>query len=339
MKILMAYRYGIVGGVCTQMYNRLQHLRSVDGVSVDFFFVRDFGAEAMLAPFGRVHVGSPDDLASIVDRYDVVEVFDTPELYEVVAERAPDRLVVETHSTYPTSLAYLKKLPTPPKMHVVPSAYSKRLLVDLGIAEHTIRLVPNCLDADLFRPCDVARPSRPIVSWVGKLDPHKNWEAFVELAAFLAPRAPELDFWMVGGEANGAPLKAQLVEAIDRLELSGRLRWFSAIPYKSMPRLHSMVAASGGVNVVTSKDESFGMSVAEALLCGCPVVAPSVGALPELYEGDGYTLYPSGDAAALERAIVDRKHSDAAALTAVRDELATRWSPEAAGTTLLGLFS
>jgi glycosyltransferase involved in cell wall biosynthesis len=46
-----------------------------------------------------------------------------------------------------------------------------------------------------------------------------------------------------------------------------------------------MAAASGGCLLITSQNESFGMTAAEALACRCPVVASRVGALPDLLTG------------------------------------------------------
>jgi hypothetical protein len=74
----------------------------------------------------------------------------------------------------------------------------------------------------------------------------------------------------------------ELYGLLAELELGNRVRWLCQVDYSCMPRLYSMVSRSGGCVVVTSSDESFGMSVAEAMVCGCPIIATRVGALPEL---------------------------------------------------------
>ena len=67
-----------------------------------------------------------------------------------------------------------------------------------------------------------------------------------------------------------------------------------------------------------SLEESFGLSLAEALCCGLPVVSSDVGVAPEVVgEGHGY-LYPAGDvpalAAALRRWDADRRRFDRSAI-------------------------
>ena len=63
-----------------------------------------------------------------------------------------------------------------------------------------------------------------------------------------------------------------------------------------MPLLYSLVSERGGLNLVTSHCESFGMSVLESLLTGCPVISTDVGALPEITEQSNYyKLYQLGD--------------------------------------------
>ncbi len=60
-----------------------------------------------------------------------------------------------------------------------------------------------------------------------------------------------------------------------------------------MPALLRSAAAAGGICLSTSRDESFGMSAAESLASGLRVVAPAVGALPEIVPAE--MLYTDGD--------------------------------------------
>lgn len=341
MRILFAYRYGVVGGVCTQLYNRMRGLAARGDVEVVFFFGGDYGAAELLRPFGEVHVGDVEAFRALVTReaFDVIDVIDTPELIAVASELAPDRLVVEVHTTYTTSLAYLANREFTCRRFLVPSAYSRSLLVDrFQIPEAQVGIVANCLDAEAFSPVDVEPPARPIVSWVGKLDAHKGWEDFIDIAALLASVTDDVELWMFGGETAPDKVKDRLFESMGAFELGARLRWFPRVDYRAMNRVHSTVAASGGLNVVTSRDESFGMSVAEALLCGCPVVAPAVGALGELHTGPGLSLYPAGELVAAQekiRALLTSTHDARADLARCRRAMVERWSTDTVAATLL----
>jgi glycosyltransferase involved in cell wall biosynthesis len=66
------------------------------------------------------------------------------------------------------------------------------------------------------------------------------------------------------------------------------------------------LAASATLGVFPSRIESFGLSMAEAMAAGLPIIATKVGALPEFIE-DGVTgtLVPSGDVPALAKAIAN----------------------------------
>jgi SAM-dependent methyltransferase len=90
---------------------------------------------------------------------------------------------------------------------------------------------------------------------------------------------------MVGGSTAADHVAAQVLEAIAEYGPPRRVNWIQRVRYEQMPRYYSMAAASGGCLISTSIDESFGMTLAEAMACRCPVAAARVGALPELLVG------------------------------------------------------
>jgi glycosyltransferase involved in cell wall biosynthesis len=70
------------------------------------------------------------------------------------------------------------------------------------------------------------------------------------------------------------------------------------------PRFLSIVYSAADVIVCPSLDEAFGQVAMESVACGTPVVASSVGGLPDIVQpGESGWLCPPGDAEALRRVL------------------------------------
>lgn len=341
MKLLFAYRYGALGGVPTQLINRLSWLRGNPGVSAEVLFARDYGAAGALARLCPVHL-EPDGkrFAKLcaARRYDVIVVIDTEEYLEGLRDAGLEgRAVLEVHTTVDSGLKYLERSWSPAG-YVVPSEYSRGLLTRRhDLSPSLIHVVPNIIDAAVFHPVPMDTVAeRPIVLWVGRIDEHKNWEGFLGTCALISMSSPDVDFWMVGGDTAPEELSMCLLETVEGLGLMRRFRWFPQIDYGAMPRLYSHVAESGGCALVTSKDESFGMSVVESLLSGCPVVSSAVGAIPELGEDRPWLrLYPFGEvdtaAELVRRTLFEDRRAVRRALFGDLPGLAERFSPATVG--------
>jgi glycosyltransferase involved in cell wall biosynthesis len=148
----------------------------------------------------------------------------------------------------------------------------------------------------------VAAPSRfdptppsPIVAWIGRLDALKDWKACIRIVGRLSATLPAPELWIVG-EPQGAEGDRRLYEYARRQGVLRNMRWYPSFPHDRMPRLLDAVRDSGGVVLSTSREESFGMSVAEAMARECAVVVPSSGPFPEFVEhGVTGRLYRPGD--------------------------------------------
>jgi len=286
MKVLYAYRYGIIGGVSTQLVLRRRALDDA-GVRCELFFSQDNGLGQVLTDREGIHFGKNIGFARLVREgcFDAVVVIDSPELLSPasgpVFRRNP--VYLDVHTTTRTGLAYLGDV-NPSKLAgvMVPTRYSANLVAARLPSATSIRVVPNILDTAIFSPAARAEPrdagvlvehgGREFV-WVGKLDYHKNWRLALVYAAMLRDLLGDVRLHMVGGYTAPADQAEAFFRLAYRLGISERVNWLDRVENTALAGLYRRCAASGGAMLVTSRDESFGMAAAEALLCGCPLIA------------------------------------------------------------------
>ena len=309
MRLLYLYRYGILGGVTTQLANRLAFLTEV--AEPHFAFVEDHGGRTAFGDYPHIHIlPTLKEQAELIRAgdFDVVLPIDTPEIFAALrAAEYTGQVVGEVHTTT-TNLIYLEKVREERiDAFFTPSAYlAGRIEDEFGYRDRVpCYVAPNCLDTDLFTKAELGvEPERPIVLWIGKLDDHKNWRGFLDVGRLLVDRFPECELILAGGETAPEAVAGELFREAERRELAAHFRWLPRVEYGDMPRLYSLTAKSGGVTLSTSKDESFGMTVTESLACGCPAVAAEVGAIPEILDGElASGLYPFFDDEAAARAV------------------------------------
>jgi glycosyltransferase involved in cell wall biosynthesis len=153
-----------------------------------------------------------------------------------------------------------------------------------------VRVLPNFVDETEFAapPPAVRAPGGPARAvYAGALTPGKG----LPLLLAVAERLPELELHLFGAAADEmrpllerAPTRVRVHGEVDRARLAAELR-------------------ASQVFVCASRAEGFPLAVAEAMAAGLPVVATSVGALPEMIEdGRGGRLVAS-DPDALARAV------------------------------------
>ncbi|WP_339316102.1 glycosyltransferase family 4 protein [Paenibacillus sp. FSL R10-2734] len=299
MRILYFYKFCILGGVTTQLANRLKFLRH--RLEVHFAFLEDYGGASAFEGYEHVRIlGTVDEIKSYMEAYDfdVIITIDTYELYEALGPVQEGKVIIhEVHTTYSEPLQKLAATKDSLPFHYVitPSAYMKDYLDSIGIvgAYH----INNCLDTDLFRYEAGTEQDPATIMWVGKLDDHKNWSSYLNIAGKLNAKMPELRFMLVGGYTAPEEIKKQLMVKVEQQGIK-HFKWIPKVGYDEMHSYYSSVAQSGGLYVSTSMNESFGMTVLEAMACRCPVVVPKVGALPELLDGPlSVSLYESGNEA------------------------------------------
>jgi alpha-1,3-rhamnosyl/mannosyltransferase len=196
-----------------------------------------------------------------------------------------------------------------------------------GVAPSALTIAPPGVDLPRFANVDdraraairarLGLADRPVVLFVGEVEPHKNVPRLVDAFAAVAARDPAPLLVLAGGRGSG------LDEARGRVRARGldeRVRW---PPYLARADLAALVASATALALV-SLDEGFGMPVVEAFAAGTPVLASTGGALPETAGGAALCVEPTDVpalAAALERLLGD---------PALREDLVRRGRARAA---------
>jgi glycosyltransferase involved in cell wall biosynthesis len=183
---------------------------------------------------------------------------------------------------------------------VVSSEDERRAVEYVGMPPAIVRKIQNgIIPMPSGEPLPLDGPPGPTIGTVGSLRPVKNLELLVRGAAILREEFPEIRVLIAGGITHAAS------EEGDRLEaLVGELGLESNVRFLGVRSDVNRVLASLDVAVSTSKREGSPLAVMEYMAAGLPVVATSVGGVPDIVaDGDTGILVPPDDVAALAEAI------------------------------------
>jgi glycosyltransferase involved in cell wall biosynthesis len=200
-----------------------------------------------------------------------------------------------------------------------PSEYLRRIVVGWGIPGDRVSVIPNpAPDVPPLPPRDEIRQelglSGPTLGFAGRLMAAKALG--VALSAVAA--VPDVSLVVVGDGPDRETLERQAAA----LGLDGRVRFLGSRSRDDV--LRTLYAADAAL--LSSRWENFPHLVVEALAVGTPVIATSVGGVPEVVrDGENGLLVPAGDAEALAAAI--RRLLDEPGL---RDRLAAAAAPSVA---------
>ncbi|HWH77543.1 MAG TPA: glycosyltransferase family 4 protein, partial [Candidatus Binatus sp.] len=163
----------------------------------------------------------------------------------------------------------------------------KRDLIGYGVAgAKKITVIPLGLDLEPFLAARSRRgefrrelgfaTDTKLIGIVGRLFPIKNHALFLDSAARLAALEPAARFVVVG---DGA-LRRSLEDQARRLGIAEQVKftgWRSDLP---------QIYADLDALVVSSNNEGTPLSAIEAMATGCPVVATSVGGIPDIIKDE-----------------------------------------------------
>lgn len=195
---------------------------------------------------------------------------------------------------------------------------------DHMVSPEKLHIVPVGVDPDLFVPMPgVERNPNQIISTASSDVTMKGQRYLLEALAKLRAERPELKLIMVGRLKEGSAAQRTIAE----LALEDAVEFVSGITDEELVTLYN----SSTCAVVPSLYEGFSLPAIEAMSTGCPLVATTGGAIPEVAGNDGETCYMTipGDseslAAGIRRALDDQETAKRIG-AAGRERVINRWS-------------
>ncbi len=166
---------------------------------------------------------------------------------------------------------------------------------DKGFPAEKIKVIPNGIDTQRFRPDQDARQhsrlawgltdSNVLVGLIARFDPMKDHPGFLRAAARLASSYPNVRFLCMGG---GDPAyRESMKQLAQELGLGARMIWL--YPGNDMPKVYP------ALDILTSSScfgEGFSNVIGEAMASGVPCVVTDVGDSARIVGDVGRTVPP-----------------------------------------------
>lgn len=183
----------------------------------------------------------------------------------------------------------------------VPSSFSQQSFEHQGVPREKLRLIPYGVDTSLFFPTTAPSEDSLDILFVGAMSLRKGIPYLVQ--AFKAIDHPNKRLRIIGRPSSTLITLLKSHDLWDdRIEVLG---------HKDSRELRGWMSKSH-VLVLPSIEDGFGLVIAQALACGCPVIATQHTGAPDLITDshNGY-ITPPGDYLSIQRRIEEIADSKA----------------------------
>lgn len=185
------------------------------------------------------------------------------------------------------------------------SQHDEKDLRALGVHHDRIRVIPHGVDLAFFNPKDEKPPRDAVrIVWFGRIARNKGVIVLLRALNLLRNEFPNFEL-LVGGKIWDAQYYRELLEYKNEVKLK-EVRFIGFVD--DLPSF----LEQGDIFVFPSLSDTFGIVNLEAMASGLPIVASSVGGLPEVVvDKETGFLIPPGDptklAEKLKLLITDRR--------------------------------
>ena len=151
----------------------------------------------------------------------------------------------------------------------VSSYVKKNLISDYRIPPSKIRVLPNGVNSDTFHPVSHSFHNKKTILYVGRFYKGKGLEFLIDAVERLIPEHPSVRLWVTGQGVYFKKINAFIQGRAIRKHIVF-LGWKES---EALNQLYNEAT----VYVMPSIVEGFGMTLLEAMACGCPVIATDSG--------------------------------------------------------------
>ena len=215
-----------------------------------------------------------------------------------------------------------------------------------GYLAHPADVILHGIDTEQFSPATdrtalrarLGLPDGVLIGCYGRIRAQKGTGDFLEAMVPLMAERPEVHALIMGRATDQHAeyergLRARAVQA----GLADRIHFLPEVPVQDMADWYRAL----DLFIAPQRWEGFGLTPLEAMACGVPVVATTVGAFPELISPSAGTLVAPKDAAAMTQAIaayLDNAADRTAAGQAARDHAAANFALKREAEALLAIY-
>jgi len=147
-------------------------------------------------------------------------------------------------------------------LFVTTSSMKRQVIRDYNISPRKIKVVPNYVDTDIFRPMINVTPIEGRVCCVGRLHKIKNFESFIKASTDI----PEISLVFIGQGDQ----RSHLERIVRDCQMS--VKFLGALPHNKIPFELNRSSAF----ILPSLSEGHPKALIEAMSCGLPVIGTDI---------------------------------------------------------------
>jgi len=179
------------------------------------------------------------------------------------------------------------------------SGFMQREAYERLAIKHEIKVIPNFVDSDLYSPapCEAVerRPEGVVITHVSNFRPVKRIQDLVYAMRMVVKEAPGAQLMLVGD----GPDRHCIEKLIEQLHLG------KSVTLTGFRNDVANIFRCSDVGILCSETESAPLTLLEGMSCGIPMVAASVGGIPEIVQdGVNGLLVPPKQPEELAEAII-----------------------------------